>query len=94
MPTSANMPSAGATRKAAMKAQSGVKAEREADATLAEAYPIGRGRQSKKAVVIYLHPLAKDQLDRIARAHHLTRQELGEEAFNLLFRSYQQKPIA
>jgi hypothetical protein len=41
-----------------------------------------------------MHPLAKDVLDRIAREHGRTVQDLGLEALNLLFRRYGEKPIA
>ena len=41
-----------------------------------------------------MHPLAKEQLSRIAREHGRTVQDLGLEALNLLFLHYGEKPIA
>ena len=83
-----------AERKARIRARSGI--ERPAPKTLPEAtvYPIGKGRKMLKGISIYMHPLAKDVLDKIAREHHRTVQDLGLEALNLLFRRYGEKPIA
>ncbi len=55
---------------------------------------IGKGRKGRKAIVVYLHPAAKDLLDLIALKQRRTVQDLGLEAVNLLFRSYGEKPIA
>ena len=41
-----------------------------------------------------MHPAAKDILDRIARKHGRTVQDLGLEALNLLFLEYGEKPVA
>lgn len=81
--------------KAAMQARSGV--ERKPARKPAEEAPppvIGKGRKGRKAIVVYLHPFAKDQLEKIAGEHKRTVQDLGVEAVNLLFRSYGEKPIA
>jgi Antitoxin-like ribbon-helix-helix len=84
---------AAAQRKAAVRARSGVD-RRKPEPAAAPAYPIGKGRKALKGISIYMHPLAKDVLDKIAREQDLTVQELGLEALNLLFRHYGQKPIA
>lgn len=85
--------SAAAERKAAIKARSGV-ARRDVEPAVVQAYPIGKGRRSLKGISIYMHPLAKDVLDKIAREQGRTVQDLGLEALNLLFRHYGEKPIA
>jgi hypothetical protein len=84
----------GAARKAAIRARSGIEQRRPEPATGAPKYPIGKGRKALKGISIYMHPLAKDVLDKIAREHRRTVQELGLEALNLLFRRYGEKPIA
>jgi hypothetical protein len=58
------------------------------------AYPIAKGRKALKGIAIYMHPLAKEVLDKIAAGQGRTVQELGLEALNLLFRHYGEKPIA
>jgi hypothetical protein len=81
--------------KAAMQAHSGI--ERKPPKAPGEDEPpiaIGKGRKGRKAIVVYLHPFAKDQLDQIALKQKRTVQDLGVEAVNLLFRSYGEKPIA
>jgi hypothetical protein len=83
---------AAAQRKAAIRARSGV--ERRKAETKPESYPIGKGRKAQKGISIYMHPLAKEVLDRIAREQERTVQDLGLEALNLLFVHYGQKPIA
>ncbi len=85
---------AAAQRKAALRARSGVEPRRTEPAQPPTAYPIGRGRKAQKGISIYMHPLAKDVLDSIARAQGRTVQDLGLEALNLLFRHYGEKPIA
>ena len=85
---------ASAQRKAAMRAQSGVTRKPHPPSAEPEVYPIGRGRKALKGISIYMHPLAKDVLDRIAQQQKRTVQELGLEALNLLFAHYGEKPIA
>jgi hypothetical protein len=81
--------SSAATRKQAMAAVSGVKREKpRLDQPLS-----GKGRKARRGVVVYLHPLAKDLLKRIALEHRRTIQDLGVEAFNRLFLAYGEKPI-
>jgi hypothetical protein len=76
-----------------LQAVSGVK---RAQTGAADGEPVvaDKGRKGRKAIAIYMQPLAKDQLARIAQAHRKTIQELGIEAVNLLFRHYDEKPIA
>lgn len=81
-----------AARKAAIQARSGV--ERRKPDKAAGTYPIGKGRKAQKGISIYMHPLAKEVLDRIARDQDRTVQDLGLEALNLLFAHYGHKPIA
>jgi hypothetical protein len=78
-----------ASRKQAIAAVSGIKREKP---KLPEPLP-GKGRRGRRGVVVYLHPLAKDVLQRIAHEHRKTIQELGVEAFNRLFLEYGEKPI-
>lgn len=85
---------AGAERKARIRARSGVERAKPPAEPRAAAYPIGKDRKALKGIAIYMHPLAKDVLDRIAREHKRTVQDLGLEALNLLFRRYGEKPIA
>lgn len=82
-----------AERKAALRACSGVQ-RKAVEQPAPGAYPIAKGRKALKGISIYMHPLAKDVLDRIAREQDRTVQELGLEALNLLFRHYGEKPIA
>lgn len=93
----ASLPPSGALtaseRKTAIRARSGVKRPPE-PAAANEPYPIGKARKHLKGIAIYMHPLAKEALDRIARSERKTMQELGLEALNLLFRHYDEKPIA
>lgn len=81
-------------RKAAIRARSGVQRLAAEAATMPAAYPTGKGRKSLRGISIYMHPLAKQILDKIAREHERTVQDLGLEALNLLFRHYGEKPIA
>jgi hypothetical protein len=83
-----------AERKAALRARSGVERRKAEPAAGPAAYPIGKGRKALKGVAIYMHPLAKEVLDKIAREQGRSLQELGLEALNLLFRHYGEKPIA
>ena len=83
-----------AQRKAAIKARSGVRPRSPEPAPKPSGYPIGKGRRALKGIAIYMHPLAKDVLDRIALEQGRTVQDLGLEALNLLFRHYGEKPIA
>jgi|GEM_PF-4516561 len=83
-----------AARKAAIRARSGVEQRKAERAAEPAKYPIGKGRKALKGISIYMHPLAKEVLDRIAREHNRTVQDLGLEALNLLFRRYGEKPIA
>lgn len=83
-----------ADRKAAIRARSGIEQRRMERAAEPAKYPIGKGRKALKGISIYMHPLAKEVLDRIAREHGRTVQDLGLEALNLLFRRYGEKPIA
>jgi hypothetical protein len=80
-------------RKSAMRARSGVQRRPEPAAGSA-GYPIGKGRRALKGISIYMHPLAKEVLDKIALEQDRTVQDLGLEALNLLFRHYGEKPIA
>ena len=84
--------SSAAERKAAMQSRSGI--ERNKPEKSNGSFPIGKGRKALKVISIYMHPLAKDILDRIARDQDRTVQDLGLEALNLLFVQYGQKPIA
>ena len=89
------MPSAGPqSLKAKLQAVSGVKrgapAGRDSDAEVVT----GKGRKGRRSIAIYMQPLAKDLLDRIAHENKKSIQTLGIEALNLLFRHYDQKPIA
>jgi hypothetical protein len=77
-----------ATRKKAMAAVSGIKREPKGSDAVT-----GKGRKARRGVVVYLHPLAKDALKRIAHEHRKSIQELGIEAFNRLFLEYGEKPI-
>ncbi|MGI9423528.1 MAG: ribbon-helix-helix domain-containing protein [Hyphomicrobiaceae bacterium] len=86
--------SAAADRKAAISARSGVKRRLAKPQMPAERYPIGKDRKQRKGIAIYMHPLAKDVLDTIARENGKTVQDLGIEALNLLFVRYGEKPIA
>lgn len=86
--------SAAAERRAAMQARSGVERRKAEPAVATPAYPIGKGRKALKGISIYMHPIAKDVLDKIAREQDRSLQELGLEALNLLFRRYGEKPIA
>jgi antitoxin-like ribbon-helix-helix protein len=81
-------------RKAAIKARSGVERRKPEPPAEPAGYPIGKGRRALKGIAIYMHPAAKDVLDKIAREHKRTVQDLGLEALNLLFRHYGEKPIA
>ena len=85
---------AAAARKAAITARSGAKRRQPKPALSAEKYPIGKGRKALKGISIYMHPLAKEVLDTIARDQRRTVQDLGLEALNLLFQHYGKKPIA
>lgn len=82
-----------AERKAAIRARSGVQ-RRQPDPVAAQSFPTGKGRKALKGIAIYMHPLAKDVLDKIARDQRRTVQDLGLEALNLLFVRYGEKPIA
>ena len=90
-PAAAVMP---AQRKAAIRARSGVERRKPEPPAPTPAYPIGKGRKALKGISIYMHPLAKDVLDKIAAEQDRTVQDLGLEALNLLFRHYGEKPIA
>ena len=83
-----------AERKARIRARSGVERAKPPVDARGAAYPIGKDRKALKGIAIYMHPLAKDVLDKIAREHKRTVQDLGLEALNLLFRRYGEKPIA
>lgn len=84
---------AASARKAALRSRSGVQRPKEPAAST-QTYPIGKDRKQLKGIAIYMHPLAKDVLDKIALEQKRTVQELGLEALNLLFRHYGEKPIA
>ena len=81
-------------RRSAIAAKSGVQRRKPNVAKPDEKYPIGKGRKALKGISIYMHPLAKDVLDGIAREQGRTVQDLGLEALNLLFQRYGEKPIA
>lgn len=82
-----------AERKAAIRARSGVQ-RRQPESVGAQPFPTGKRRKELKGIAIYMHPLAKDVLDKIARDQRRTVQDLGLEALNLLFVRYGEKPIA
>lgn len=86
-------PSAEALRRK-LQAVSGVKRTADVRGGPAEAIVTGSGRAGRKAIAIYMQPIAKEQLDRIAHEQRKSIQALGIEALNLLFRHYDQKPIA
>ena len=52
--------------------------------------PIGpsKNRKERKGVTIYMDPAQKELLDQIGRQHAMTLQDLGLEAFELLFEKY------
>jgi hypothetical protein len=77
------------SRKAALLAASGVERRPPPIDEIA-----GRSRKGRKGVVVYLHPVAKDLLVRLAREQRKTIQDLGLEAINLLFKQYGEKPLA
>lgn len=79
-----------AARRQAMAAASGIVRKR----PKVPEPPIEKGRRGRRGVVVYLHPLAKEALSKIAHEHRKTIQDLGVEAINLLFSSYGEKPIA
>jgi hypothetical protein len=83
-----------AQRKAAIRARSSIERHKPAPASEPPSYPIGKGRKGLKSMAIYMHPLAKEVLDKIAAQQKRTVQDLGIEALNLLFRHYGEKPIA
>ena len=85
-------PATAAARKAAIRARSGV--ERREPAPPPQPFPIGKGRKALKGISIYMNPLAKQVLDKIASEQRRTVQDLGLEALNLLFRHYGEKPVA
>ena len=87
-------PSAAAARKAAIKARSGSERRRRGAPAPAASYPIGKERKALKGISIYMHPLAKEVLDKIAEEEGKSVQDLGIEALNLLFLQYGEKPIA
>ena len=47
-----------------------------------------RSRKQRKGVTVYLEPAQKKVLDQIAAQHVITLQDLGLEAFELLFAKY------
>lgn len=65
-----------------------------APAAQPQTVPVGRGRKGKKGIAIYMTPMAKEVLEKIARKHKLSVQQLGIEAINLLFRKYDEMPVA
>lgn len=82
-----------ASLKQKLQAASGIKRKGEV-AHEAPKIVVSPGREGRKAIAIYMQPLAKDQLARIAHEQKKSIQELGVEAINLLFRHYDLKPIA
>lgn len=76
-----------------LQAVSGVKRE-PAPPEAAPAIVADNGRKGRRSIAVYMQPIAKAQLDRIAHEHKKSIQALGIEAINLLFRHYDQKPIA
>jgi Antitoxin-like ribbon-helix-helix len=80
-------------RREAIAAASGVVRER-AEARKDMPTVLPKGRKGQKAIAIYMHPVAKDLLVKIAHGQSKTIQDLGIEALNLLFRHYDEKPIA
>jgi len=91
--TTKNAPAASG-RKAAIRARSGVDRLKAKPADETPAYPIGKGRKALKGISIYMHPLAKEVLDRISHEQNRTVQDLGLEALNMLFQRYGEKPVA
>ena len=87
-------PSDASRRKAALKARSGIERAKPEPKPEAAPFPTGKGRKALKGISIYMNPLAKDVLDKIAKEQQRTVQDLGLEALNLLFRRYGEKPIA
>ncbi len=55
---------------------------------------LSRKRKDLKGIAIYMHPIAKRTLDKIAYEHDKSVQELGLEALNLLFTQYGERPLA
>ena len=51
-------------------------------------------RSELRGVVVYLSPEAKEKLVGLAHDQRKSVQAMGLEAFNLLFESYLEKPIA
>ncbi|MFN3868482.1 MAG: ribbon-helix-helix domain-containing protein [Hyphomicrobiaceae bacterium] len=87
-------PTDAARRKAALKARSGIERSKPEPTPEPAPFPTGKGRKSLKGISIYMNPLAKEVLDKIAKEQQRTVQDLGLEALNLLFRKYGEKPIA
>lgn len=83
-----------AAREAAIRSRSSVKGRVSQKGRSTSAPVVGRGREGKKSMSIYMHPLAKDLLKEIAKDQKTTVQALGIEALNLLFIKYDHKPIA
>lgn len=79
--------------KARLQEASGVRRGAPAPAAI-EPIVVEKGRKGLKSMAIYMQPIAKAQLDRIAHEQRKSLQTLGIEALNLLFRHYDQKPIA
>jgi hypothetical protein len=87
-------PAPPARRKEAMLAAAGKARARRKPEPEPAPVPLGKGRQGLRPVAIYMNPVAKEVLIRIAEAHDKTIQELGLEALNLLFEHYDEKPVA
>ena len=56
--------------------------------------PVGpsKNRKERKGVTVYMDPPQKELLDQIGRQHAMTLQDLGLEAFELLFKKYGKAP--
>lgn len=93
-PVESAQKAANAELKAALQAKSGIERRPPKGEEDEQPAAIGKGRKGRKAVVVYLHPAAKDLIESISHTHKRTVQDLGIEAMNLLFRSYGEKPIA
>lgn len=51
-----------------------------------------RNRKERKGVTVYMDPAQKERLDQIAGRQSMTLQDLGLEAFELLFDKYAKTP--
>lgn len=80
--------------KASLQKKSGIRRKGADEKPVPAAALSAKARTDMKGVVVYLNAAAKTQLAKLAIDADKTVQELGTEAFNLLFRTYGCKEIA